>query len=129
LVNEIRRKEMPQKSFGSAAVVVLLVALSIIMFAVYFGVISGQQTHIDSDKIPVVKNITVVERYTGSGQAFTVVDETNTSYLTSEKAFIGMKENKNYTVTVYTYNNNSGYWISSYVGIPDLTVKKAVNTK
>jgi hypothetical protein len=117
---------MKNKKKNYAMIAIIIVAVAIVLIAMIIGVLQMSKIHIDENTPAVMKNITITSKST-TQEGNRVIDSSNTSYLTSERVYIGLKIQKNYTVTVQTINNGTGYWIESYVGIPELNIRKSTN--
>jgi hypothetical protein len=101
---------------------IIIAVLVIIGIACYFGASQLQSVHMDNSPL-ITKNITVFEKEIVTRQ-YKITDTDNVTYFTSEKNDVALKVGKNYTVTVSTINNNSGYWILTTTEIKPIKVVK-----
>lgn len=105
-------------TIGLTAIITVIITISILI-----GLSQQTNIHIDETNPAVIKNITVVYKEK-TNDGYVIKDTENLTYATSERAYIGLKLNKSYKVSVQTYNNGSGYWIGTYEGVLDLSTKK-----
>jgi hypothetical protein len=103
-----------------ALIIGLIVVVTAIAIPVILGLTQGTKVHMD-DGDPVEKNITVMvnERIEDEHH---IIDADGVMYYTSARTASGISVGKNYTMSVQTVNNHTGYWILTY-----MEIKPAVN--
>jgi hypothetical protein len=92
-------------------VIGITIFIVVIAIAGYFGAIHSSKVHMDNNAV-VVKNITVVSKGWDSGM-YWVNDTNGTRYFAPEQVEFMFASGKNYTISVTTINNQSGYWITA----------------
>jgi hypothetical protein len=92
-----------------------IVIVTVIGISAFFVVIGSKPVHIDTSTPSVEKNITVTDKTKSTLSSLGyILDETDQKYFAPENTVLYMKTGKNYTITVATLVNGSGYWIESY---------------
>lgn len=100
---------MKDNNYTVIAAVVIIIA--IIGIASYMGVTQSQNMHIDNGD-QSSKNITVQSKEVINRQ-YVITDTENITYLTSAQNELKMFAGRNYTISVSTINNKTGYWIAT----------------
>jgi len=100
----------------------LLIIIFVMGVSSYMGITQLQNMHIDNG-ITSQKNITVLSKEFTNRQ-YVITDTDNVSYITSEQNELRMTTGKNYTISVSTINNQTGYWIASSTEIRQPNARK-----
>lgn len=112
------------KNKNYAVIAGLIIVISVIGIASYMGISQSRNMHID-DGEPILKNITVQSKEFVDRQ-YVVTDTDSIKYITSEQNELRLTKGRNFTISVFTINNQTGYWIATIteIPIPKITVKK-----
>jgi uncharacterized protein HemX len=107
-----------------AVIAIILVVVAVLGITSYLGVTQAQNMHIDNGET-VLKNITVQSKEVVNRQ-YVITDTENIKYITSEQNELKMTKGHNFTISVATINNNTGYWIatSNEIVTPKTVIKK-----
>lgn len=98
-----------------AAIIGIVIVVAVIGITSYLGVTQLQNMHID-DGTELIKNITVQSKEVINRQ-YVITDTENVKYFTSEQNEVRMGKGRNFTVSVSTINNQTGYWIATSLEI------------
>jgi hypothetical protein len=103
------------KNMNYAAIIGIIIVVAVIGVTSYLGVSQLQTMRID-DGTEITKNITVQTKEVVNRQ-YLITDTDNIKYITSEKVHMQMMKGRNFTVSVSTINNGTGYWITTSTDI------------
>lgn len=109
-----------------ALIIGVLVVAVVIAVPVIFGMMQGTKVHMD-DGTPIEKNITVFLNSISeiNGEHY-IMDTGGVQYYTSAQVASGMVTGRNYTISMLSINNHTGYWITKYVEIKPVVNKTKV---
>jgi hypothetical protein len=103
-----------KRKINYAVILAIILILAVIGVSAFFA-IQTTKVRVDPTIPSFETNISVLTKNRATSTSIgTIVDTTNQSYYAPERTIMSMNPGLNYTITVSTLVNNTGYWITSY---------------